>query len=678
MIEFARWCSGLAVAAALVAACGGGDSGDDDGGPAASGGATDGAGGSTGSGGWSTGGSGTDASGGATGTGGDMGSAGDGALGGTAGTGGSMLVGGNAGSSGSTAAGGNAGSGGSAGSAGATGSGGTGGDDGSAGSAGSAGGPAVAPPAETCARPIDLASTSSPDHVVGTGTAASCTEAALSTAVSQGGVITFDCGPDPVTIFITAALELRIDADTTVDGGGLITLDGGRLVGRQTRIFEYDSPNFRATDTLVTLQRLTLQNAEAPANDYTAPDPSNPACAYGYADGAGGAVYMRDGRLRVIDCVFLGNHAASPGPDVGGGAIYSIGSNELTVVGSHFEDNEGSNSGAIGLLHTEGTFVNSVFLGNRATGVGQNFAGGDAAGCVGVGHPEQGGAGGNGTAMAIDGGADDHNSFCGCVFEGNQGNELGTIFRTPNSAQSQLTFDRCSFIDNYAAAGGGAMYVQDVALTILATTFAGNRSDGLGGGVRVEQGAHGSTMLIENSTFEGNYVDGGLGGALVYGCGDWSPTPPCGDGVVRNVTFANNQARGGEGFFGAAIVNHGTRRTLSVHNSIFLNNTDDHEWTPMTCSIDNPGTPGVMPGTNNFQWPRQRVGSNNVDDNECTAAITWADATLGDLADNGGPTLTMMPGTGSVVLEAGADCPSTDQRGQPRPAQDCAAGAVEP
>jgi hypothetical protein len=255
--------------------------------------------------------------------------------------------------------------------------------------------------------------TSQADHVVGSGTPESCSFADLNSAVSQGGVITFNCGPDPVTIDVTAAMQLRVDRNTTIDGGGLIALDGGRLAGRKTRIFEYDSPNFRATNTLVLLQRLTLQNAEAPANDYTEESTSNPACAYGYADDAGGAVYMRDGRLQVIDCVFVGNRAANPGPDVGGGAIYSLGSNELTVVGSRFIDNQGSNSGAVGLLHTEGTFINSVFENNQATGVGANYAGGDAQGCPGVGHENQGGAGGNGTVIAIDGGADDHNTTSG-------------------------------------------------------------------------------------------------------------------------------------------------------------------------------------------------------------------------------------------------------------------------
>ncbi len=624
-----------------------------------------------------------DSDGGAGGTsagdGGSAGSAGTNA--GSSGTAGGAEPGAGSGGGGTGGAGGEAGASGSAGSGtGGAGEGGASGEGGSSGTggAGGSGGSTGSVPDEICARLIDQVDTSSPDHVVGDGSSASCTFTALEAAVVQGGAIAFNCGPDPVTIDVTAALQLPLDRDTTVDGGGLITLDGGRLDGRTNRIFEFDSPDFRATDTVVVLQGLTLQNAEAPAVDYTPEDAGNPACAYGYADGAGGAVYVRDGRLRVLDCTFSGNRAATPGPDVGGGAIYALGANEVTVVGSRFLDNQGSNSGAVGLLHAEGSFVNCLFENNQATGTGANYAGGDADGCPGVGHANQGGAGGNGTVIAIDGGADDHNSFCGCIFRGNQGNELGTVFRTPNSARSRLSFDRCAFIDNYAGSGGGAMYVQDVDLEIQSCTFSGNHSDGLGGAVRVEQGAHGSEMLIENSTFYGNYTDGGLGGALVYSCGDWTPTPPCGEGVVRNVTFASNEARGGEGFFAAAILNHGSRRTLSVFNSIFLDNTDNHEWTPMTCSIDNPGAPATMPGSGNLQWPAKRVGGNDQDDNPCTAGITWQNALLGALADNGGPTATLMPEGTSPALGAGSDCPATDQRGQPRPAQGCTAGAVEP
>jgi hypothetical protein len=69
------------------------------------------------------------------------------------------------------------------------------------------------------------------DAVVGTGTASSCTETALNAALAAGGSVTFDCGASPVTITVTS--QKTIAADTTIDGGSLITLSGGGA----TRLF---------------------------------------------------------------------------------------------------------------------------------------------------------------------------------------------------------------------------------------------------------------------------------------------------------------------------------------------------------------------------------------------------------------------------------------------------------
>ena len=40
--------------------------------------------------------------------------------------------------------------------------------------------------------------------VVGTGTPGSCTEAALDSALAGGGAVTFNCGPNPATITLSA------------------------------------------------------------------------------------------------------------------------------------------------------------------------------------------------------------------------------------------------------------------------------------------------------------------------------------------------------------------------------------------------------------------------------------------------------------------------------------------
>ena len=72
--------------------------------------------------------------------------------------------------------------------------------------------------------PVD---TSAPTTVVGTGTAASCTFSALNAAVTARGIITFDCGSAPVTISVTATLNLPTTKNTVIDGGNKVTLDGG-------------------------------------------------------------------------------------------------------------------------------------------------------------------------------------------------------------------------------------------------------------------------------------------------------------------------------------------------------------------------------------------------------------------------------------------------------------------
>src|SRR5580698_10171116 len=63
---------------------------------------------------------------------------------------------------------------------------------------------------------------------VGTGTPAGCTSAAVVKAVARGGVITFICGPNPVTITMTATAKVvNTSHQVVLDGGGLVTLSGG-------------------------------------------------------------------------------------------------------------------------------------------------------------------------------------------------------------------------------------------------------------------------------------------------------------------------------------------------------------------------------------------------------------------------------------------------------------------
>lgn len=70
---------------------------------------------------------------------------------------------------------------------------------------------------------------SSSTTVIGTGTPESCTSAAFVDAVWQGGVITFNCGPEPFTLELEATADINNKGaqEVVIDGGGLITLSGG-------------------------------------------------------------------------------------------------------------------------------------------------------------------------------------------------------------------------------------------------------------------------------------------------------------------------------------------------------------------------------------------------------------------------------------------------------------------
>jgi hypothetical protein len=280
------------------------------------------------------------------------------------------------------------------------GSAGSGGSNGTGGSTTTAGNPngSCSAGVPSNGKPVDV----SKSTVVGMGTPESCTFAALDAAVANAGNITFDCGGDPVTILLTATLKLSITKDTVIDGGNEVTLDGGHAV----QLLSYDSGNWQASETRVTLQHLTLVNGKTNPIDTIPTAPAGEtACSQGYDDGQGGALYMRDGNLTVIDCVFSGNQAAPLGPDTGGGAIYIQGSKHgAVIVGSTFANNSGANAGAVGALYAELDIYDSLFQDNMALGHDANNNDTSMTMCTVMNNGQyEIGSGGNGGAIYGDG-----------------------------------------------------------------------------------------------------------------------------------------------------------------------------------------------------------------------------------------------------------------------------------
>ncbi len=293
-------------------------------------------------------------------------------------------------------------------------------------------------PAAAAAEDVSL-----PDHVVGTGTPASCTVAALASAVRGGGVTTFNCGPNPVTITLDRTL-FTCNTDTcahpwqggtkvakaVIDGGGLVTLSGNDERGifyanSCEESFGWISARCDIEKTpLVVFQNIGLQHGNAT---------NGPAGYDGVGGGGGGgAIAMRGGQFKAVNVTFTGNRCMPLAADGGGGAVRLTGQTATSyIVNSTFTDNACANGGAISGLGASIHVFNSLLTNNQATGTGASS-----------------GQGGNGGAIYGDGNT---YSFVvdGTVISGNFADEGGPgIFFVSNDRTGTLTIRDSQIIDN--------------------------------------------------------------------------------------------------------------------------------------------------------------------------------------------------------------------------------------
>ncbi|GAA4109262.1 hypothetical protein GCM10022393_05760 [Aquimarina addita] len=288
-----------------------------------------------------------------------------------------------------------------------------------------------------------LEDVSNPTTVVGDGTPESCTGEVFIDAVAGGGKIVFNCGSDPVTITLNKPAKIFNDTtpEIVIDGGGLITLSGNnetRILYMNTcdpdQIWTTDHCDNQDTPRL-TVQNITFINGNSTSE--TAYD-------------GGGAIWVRGGRFKVVNCRFFNNTCASTGPDVGGGAIRvfsQYNDQPVFIVNSTFGGkenygNHGSNGGAISSIGVSWTIINSLFSHNTAIGNG--------------GNPSQAGTPGGGSGGAI---YNDGNTMTlkllGSHIEFNQVNDFGSaIFFVSNDHSGNIVIDESVIQNNI----GGSWY----------------------------------------------------------------------------------------------------------------------------------------------------------------------------------------------------------------------------
>ncbi|MEZ5405027.1 MAG: choice-of-anchor Q domain-containing protein [Verrucomicrobiia bacterium] len=216
----------------------------------------------------------------------------------------------------------------------------------------------------------------------------------------------------------------------------------------------------------------------------------------------------------------------------------------------------------------------------------------------------------------------------------------GAIFNTG----SGLIVSNVIFEGNVAAAfGGGIRHVNASILNVIGCTFVSNTCGNSGGAGIDNESAQ---MLINNSTFFQNTAgNGGAGGIYNFGV--------AGTIIMQSVTLSSNFAGAG----GGGAIRNDAGSTMNLGHTIVIGNSTMDSVSP---NITN----SAILNTLGFNL----IGNTNGAAGVVFAAsdlINVADALLGPLTDNGGPIPTLLPGLGSLAIDAGTNIAlfTTDQRG---------------
>lgn len=537
--------------------------------------------------------------------------------------------------------------------------------------------------------------------VVGDGTPASCTEAALTAALAGGGTITFNCG-GPKTILVTS--EKSITQDTVIQGGGVITITGGLT----TRLFRVFAP------ASLTLNDITLDSAYSPTTDGGAilstgtlslnnvtiqhSQAGNSVCGGAirtdgvaiiansrFQDntaGFGGGAICTAGfgapTLQISNSSFENNRATRTDIDTGfGGAIYLNTSASLTVVGSSFINNSAQYGGALSVmqgatatLRTQDFAHATYFLVNAAADTGGAIYSRGALRIYGVQFngnsvPQNTVAVGYGGGIASLGTLTLYDSFLSV----NRGRFGGGLFVGGSVTNAQADVQRTTFSQNEARSLGGGLYANTETTVITVTNSIFRRNTAVTGGALARFNAQ---LHLSNSSITQNSATSG--GGLYVGAG---PSPTAGGYVqVRSATFSGNTASSnqGGGIFNAGLLELYFTTIVSNTNGVYSIGGGNTRF--RSSVLHNPGALNCD-GDGTAQISND--AANHVTDNSCGPAFPAAgDPRLGPL-QNDGPNTTSyhLPLAGSPLINAGySNCPPRDQRGALRP-DACDIGAVE-
>jgi hypothetical protein len=459
------------------------------------------------------------------------------------------------------------------------------------------------------------------------------------TSTSLRGVLESASDGDVIVLTAGATYQLTIcsppgpDAAEGSPGWGDVEIAGAVSIQGNGATIEQTCP-----DRVLYIQSdITLQDVTVTGGD---------------VEGPGGGLFQdSDSPVTLDGATFTGNTAT----DGGGGLATSGG---VSVTNSTFTDNHdtGADGGGIKVFAASGTTTisGSTFTGNTTDGWGGAF--------------EQQGRSIESQAtgpyvLSVSG-----STITGNVAEGDGGGALDT------EDPAAITIDTSTLSGNSGGIGGGVgTFGASTTLQANASTFSGNKSAEAGGAVEMS-GALAAAAVGEssaeftNSTITGN-TEASFGALAIRG-----------SLALNHVTMTNNTSLG-----------QGGEIPLSTGRGLNAQAVEGDAANVAAFTFTSVASVVALPqGAANcteFEAPTTDNGYNFSDDTSCgfTAATSNVkspnDPMLGALADNGGPTQTRQPLTGSPLLDAipPAACGLTvDQRGVTRPqGTGCDIGAVE-
>ena len=521
---------------------------------------------------------------------------------------------------------------------------------------------------------MDPAASTDPEGgIVGDGTPGSCDETALHNALAGGGAVTFNCGGPKVIVMVNSQ---TISQNTTLDGGGKITITGGLA----TRLFDVSA------SASLTLRSIVLDS--------------------GYSNGTDGGAITNAGTLNLEHVTI---QYSQTDLNHSGGAIFTSG--PLSIVDSDLHDNLGGNGGAIfaytggAVVHIQGSTVHD----NQAL---YTVLGSGKGGALWIGP--------GATVNLID----DFFSFNsgegngGAVYNEGQLTSQHVAYSANHTTRDltaalrgyggaiasygPLTMTH-SFVYNNKARFGGGLFVSDQGADTHAEFSHGtiwlNRAVYVGGGVHIA-GDH-DHMTIESSLVQENVADigGGVGrtsGALsIIRSTIGNNTATNGGGVsnsytgpgfglplaIYDTTIFGNVITGTQG---GGILNQSLMQLVGVTlegNATGIYNIGSSELMSIANTVlhsagVNCAGDGTLPTS---------LGGNFSSDMSCSLTFTddaqgpGLDPLLGPLVDDGAYTskyFIPLPNSPLVNTAYPVFCSALDQRGATRP-DACDKGAVE-